>query len=62
MTATEGKIGTSVETEVVFACEGKTIWQRYNKGQSRQRTTIKATKSQTPCFSNSRFLIEDLTK
>lgn len=41
MTATEGKIGTSVETEVVFACEGKTIWQRYNKGQSRQRDNHK---------------------
>lgn len=37
MTITEGEIRTSVETEVVFACEGKTIWQRYNKGQSRQR-------------------------
>lgn len=63
MTAAEGDIGTSVETEVVFAYEGKTIWQRYNKGQSRQRDNYKCNQiSDTLVLKNSRFLIRRFRK
>lgn len=46
--ATEGEIGTSVETEVIFAYEGETTWQRYNKGQSRHRDNHKCNQISEP--------------